>query len=85
MFQMFKRNAKNISNEISDAEANIIASRKLRFWLRRIACAMAKTKAMCIINPLQGHEKDTWSLIQKNRQKSNIIARIKVIIDSESS
>ena len=31
---------------------NIIASRKLRFWLRRIACAMAKTKtkAMCIIN-----------------------------------
>ena len=25
-------------------------SRKLRFWLRRIACAMAKTKAMCIIN-----------------------------------
>merc|ERR1712070_1014395 len=50
MFQMFKRNARNNSNEISDAEANIIASRKLRFWLRRIACAMAKIKAMCIIN-----------------------------------
>lgn len=50
MFQMFKRNAKNNCNEISDAEANIIASRKLKFWLRRIACAMAKTKAMCIIN-----------------------------------
>ena len=50
MFQMFKRNARNNCNEISDAEANIIASRKLRFWLRRIACAMAKTKAMCIIN-----------------------------------
>ena len=50
MFQMFKRNARNNSNEISDAEANIIASRKLRFWLRRIACAMVKTKAMCIIN-----------------------------------
>ena len=50
MFQMFKRNARNNSNEISDAEANIIASRKLRFWLRRIACAMAKTKtkAMCM-------------------------------------
>ena len=47
---MVKRNARNNSNEISDAEANIIASRKLRFWLRRIACAMAKTKAMCIIN-----------------------------------
>ena len=31
MFQMFKRNARNNSNEISDAEANIIASRKLRF------------------------------------------------------
>ena len=50
MFQIFKRNARNNSNEISDAEANIIASRKLRFWLRRIACAMAKTKAMCIMN-----------------------------------
>ena len=49
MFQMFKRNAKNNCNEISDAEANIIASRKLK-WLRRIACAMTKTKAMCIIN-----------------------------------
>jgi hypothetical protein len=52
MFQMFKRNARNNCNEISDAEANIIASRKLKFWRRRIACAMAKTKAkaMCIIN-----------------------------------
>ena len=29
MFQMFKRNAKNHSNEISDAEANVVASRKL--------------------------------------------------------
>ena len=50
MFQMFKGNAENNCNEISDAEANIIASRKLKFWLRGIACAMAKTKAMCIIN-----------------------------------
>ena len=50
MFQMFKRDARNNCNEISDAEANIIASRKLKFWLRRIACAMAKTKAMCIID-----------------------------------
>ena len=50
MFQMFKRNARNNCNEISDAEANIIASRKLKFWLRRIACTMAKIKAMCIIN-----------------------------------
>ena len=53
MFQMFKRNAKNNSAEIveiPDAEANIIASRKLKFWLKRIACAVAKTKAMCIIN-----------------------------------
>ena len=51
MFQMFKRNARNNSNEISDAEANIIASRKLRFWLRIIACAMAKTKAtrLCVL------------------------------------
>ena len=50
MFQIFKRNAKNNSNEISDAEANIVASTKSRFWLKRIVCAMAKTKAMCIIN-----------------------------------
>jgi hypothetical protein len=50
IFQIFKRNAKNNCKEISDAEANIIASRILKFWLRRIACAMAKTKAMCIIN-----------------------------------
>jgi hypothetical protein len=50
MFHMFKRNAKNNCAEISDAEANIVASRKLKFWLGRIACAMAKTKAMCIIN-----------------------------------
>jgi len=50
MFQIFKRNARNNCNEISDAEANIITSRKLRFWLRRIACAKAKTEAMCIIN-----------------------------------
>ena len=27
-----------------------IATRKLRLWLKRIASAMAKTKAMCIIN-----------------------------------
>ena len=46
---MFKRKAKNNSDEISDAEANIIANRMLKFWLKRIACAMAKTKAMCII------------------------------------
>ena len=50
---MFKRNAKNNSAEIveiPDAEANIIASRKLKFWLKRIACAVVQTKAMCIIN-----------------------------------
>ena len=50
MFQMFKRKSKNNSAEISDTEANIITSRKLRFWLKRIACAMGKTKAMCVIN-----------------------------------
>ena len=50
MFQMFKRNAKNNSAEISDTEANIVVSRKLKFWLKKIPCAMAKAKAMCIIN-----------------------------------
>ena len=64
MFQMFKRNARNNSNEISDAEANIIAGRKLRFWLRRIACAMAKIKAMCIINR-------TDKLIRIQHEKKN--------------
>ena len=47
---MFKRNAKNNSAEISDAQANIIASRKLRFWLKRFACVLVKTNAMYIIN-----------------------------------
>ena len=28
----------------------VVASKKLKFWLRRIACAIAKTKAMCVIN-----------------------------------
>ena len=46
MFQMFKRNAKNDCNEISDAEANIIASGKLKFWLKRISCAMAMAKTL---------------------------------------
>ena len=52
MFQMFKRYAKNNCNEISDAEANIVASRELKFWLRRIACAMVKTKikSICMMN-----------------------------------
>ena len=40
MLQMFKRNAKNNSDEISDADENIIANRKLKFWPKRIACAM---------------------------------------------
>jgi hypothetical protein len=31
LFQMFKRNAKHNSAEISDDKANIIASRKLKF------------------------------------------------------
>ena len=35
MFQMFKRNAKNNCNEISDAEANIIASRKLKILAKK--------------------------------------------------
>ena len=41
--------------EFSDAEENVVASGKLKFWLRRIVCAMAmamaktKTKAVCII------------------------------------
>ena len=46
MFQMLKGNAKNNSTEISDAVANIITGRKLNFWLKRIACAMAKTKRL---------------------------------------
>ena len=31
-------------------EASFIATKKFVFWLKRIASAMAKTKAMCIIN-----------------------------------
>ena len=41
MFQMFKRNTRNNSNEISDAEANIIARRKLRTEI------LAKKNRLC--------------------------------------
>ena len=47
MFQMFKRNAKSNSNEISDAEANIFASRKLKFWPKRIAVLWLRLR-LCV-------------------------------------
>ena len=44
---MFLRKA---FSHVTESEARIIATRKPRFWLKRIACTMAKIKAMCIIN-----------------------------------
>ena len=78
MFQMFKRNAKNNCNEISDAEANITASRKLRFWLRRIACAMAKTKAMCIIN-----RTDKLIRIQHEKNMVRVVRTVQPILTTK--
>ena len=50
MHQMFKRKSFNDKQDITLSEARFIAARKLKFWLKRIASEMAKTKAMCIIN-----------------------------------
>ena len=33
-----------------ETEADFIATKKTNFWLKRASAAMAKTKAMCIIN-----------------------------------
>ena len=35
---------------ITETEADFIATKKTNFWLKRASAAMAKTKAMCIIN-----------------------------------
>jgi len=46
LYQMFLRKAFNDKHNITESEARFIATRKLRFWLKRISCAMTKTKAM---------------------------------------
>ena len=50
MFQMFLRKVSNDRHDITETEADFIATKKTNFWLKRAASAMAKTKAMCIIN-----------------------------------
>ena len=50
MFQMFLRKVSNDRHDITETEADFIAAKKTMFWLKRAASAMAKTKAMCIIN-----------------------------------
>jgi hypothetical protein len=47
---MFPRKVSNDKHDITEAEASFIATKKYVFWLKHIASAMAKTKAMCIIN-----------------------------------
>ena len=37
-------------HDITETEADFIATKKTNFWLKRASAAMAKTKAMCIIN-----------------------------------
>jgi hypothetical protein len=49
MYQMFLRKFSNDRHDITEAETDFIATKKTMFWLKRIASAMAKTKAMCII------------------------------------
>ena len=63
--------------EISDAEANIVASRKLKFWLRRIACAVAKTaktmaKAMCVINSLESRSNKLIGILESNTKRNMV-------------
>ena len=50
MYQMFLRKVSNDRHDITETEADFVATKKCMFWLKRIAFAMAKTKAMCIIN-----------------------------------
>ena len=49
LYQMFPRKVSNDKHDITEAEASFIATKKFVFWLKRIASAMAKTKAMCIL------------------------------------
>ena len=50
MFQMFLRKVSNDRHNITETEPDFIATKKTMFWLKPAASAMAKTKAMCIIN-----------------------------------
>ena len=50
MFKMFLRKIYNDRHDITETEADVIATKKTNFWLKRASAAMAKTKAMCIIN-----------------------------------
>jgi hypothetical protein len=47
---MFLRKVSNDRHDITESEVDFIATKKTTFWLKRIASAMAKTKAMCIVN-----------------------------------
>ena len=44
------RKVSNDRHDITETEADFIATKKANFWLKRASSAMAKTKAMCIIN-----------------------------------
>ena len=50
LYQIFLRKVFNDKHDITEAEASFIATKKFVFWLKRVASAMAKTKAMCIIS-----------------------------------
>ena len=47
---MFLRKVSNDRHDITETEADFIAIKKTNFWLKRASAAMAKTKAICIIN-----------------------------------
>ena len=40
----------NDRHDITETEADFIATKETMFWLKRASAAMAKTKAMCIIS-----------------------------------
>ena len=45
MYQMFLRKVSNDRHDITETEADFIATKETMFWLKRVASAMAKTKA----------------------------------------
>ena len=69
MYQMFLRKVSNDRHDITETEADFIAIKKTNFWLKRASAAMAKTKAMCIINRSTDLTNLSVSNMKRNMEK----------------
>ena len=51
MYQMFLRKVSNDRHDITETEADFIATKKTNFWLKRASAAMAKTlkQRLCVL------------------------------------